>query len=142
MLRGSRSSRAKRRSAGHGLTLSARTIGPEERRSRATLGKAPQGISSSRHQVANEGEGARVFALSEPEERLMTHVAALIMLGDVDQLVERFAVAALGENEGVMAAQSRLVDLVVQLNEIGGRRPALAEPLQRLLTSMFAFLTL
>jgi hypothetical protein len=61
-------------------------------------------FASSRYQVSNEGERARILTLPDPEQGLVAHLAIRIVLRDVDQFVEGFTIAPLGEHESVMSA--------------------------------------
>src|SRR5689334_5177534 len=97
---------------------------------------------SSGHQIANEGQCTRILTLAEPEERLVAHGLVPVVLRDVDELVECFAIASLGEHEGVMVAERRIVELVVEPNEVPGRPAPLTEPEHRLLARVLALSTI
>src|SRR5829696_61099 len=95
-----------------------------------------------RDELFEELHGARITRLPEPEHRLAPHLAILVVLRDVHELVDRLAVTtALREHEDQLLLDLRVRHLVVQRCERLRRGAAiLTRPEQRLLTHLRALL--
>ena len=85
-------------------------------------------VPSPRQYIAEELDGSRIPRLAEPEHRALSDLDITIVLRNVDQLVDRFSVVTLRQNEGEVLAQREWCQVLVERDEIPRRSVALAEP--------------
>src|SRR5689334_2203916 len=97
--------------------MTARRASTGAARRRARMGKPSS--RSPVDEIEEELLHARVVTLTEPEDRLLAEVAVGIVGGDVHQLVDGVAVAALREHKDELILNLGLtLHLVVESNEL------------------------
>src|SRR5829696_3300906 len=93
-----------------------------------------------RDELFEELHGARITRLPEPEHRLAPHLAILVVLRDVHELVNRLAVTtALREHEDDLLLERVLLHAAIQPLQVVRvlLRALLAQPEDRLLAQLF-----
>src|ERR671914_2212202 len=87
--------------------------------------------SRLREDVDEDLPDARIVLLSEPEERLLAHLAIGILLRDLDQLVRRGAILRLGQHPDELFLHLRVCHSTVERNKVASGNARLSGGPQR-----------